>query len=361
LTFCIEPNFVERCLEEPTLLCSLDDIQWQDLFRILRYNDLVATLASTIAIYGVPIESDYAQKHLISARTYSNRQSQQVINEAHNLTSLLDEIKIYPTFLKGAAYSIAKDKNAQGRLMSDVDILVTKAYLPDIEMKLKEHGWHEKEVSDYDDNYYRKWSHELPPYYHHESGTTLDIHHTLIPPITGKRVPIEHILDSAEVHEGLYILPLEWRLLHCIIHFFYNEDYDKPFRDFWDIKCLIDLAFNEKKLENVLEIAKQYGFKSELVYCLLLLELKYERPYSRQLNGLLSINLKEKLFVRYVLSHCVVLRHRLTDTIQTKVCAFIMFIRGHLKKMPLKILIPHAGIKSYRGVVSLLLGKHHFD
>lgn len=361
MTFCIEPKFVERCLEEPELLYGLDDIQWQDLLRILRYNDLVATLASTIVCYGIPIESSYAEKHLIAAETYSTRQSQQVINEAYNLTSILDEIEIYPAFLKGAAYSIANDKNAQGRLMSDVDILVAKEHLPDIEIKLKEHGWHEKEVSDYDDNYYRKWSHELPPYYHHGSGTTLDIHHTLIPPITGKQVPIEHILGSAEARKGLYVLPLEWRLLHCIIHFFYNEDYDKPFRDFWDIKCLIDAAAKEEKLENVLMIAKQNGFKSELAYCLLLLQLKYERPYLSQLNGLLSLNFKEKVFVRYVLSHAVVLRHRLTDTIQNKICVFIMFVRGHIKKMPLKILLPHACIKLCRSVTGLLLGKHHFD
>ncbi|NDW21586.1 nucleotidyltransferase family protein [Alteromonas hispanica] len=361
MIFCISSKFAETCFVNPFSLRNLNDLQWQDLLRLLRYNDMIATLAAIVDECDVQINSSYAQKHLQAASTYARRQEQQVLHEAYLLNSDLNEINVAPIFLKGAAYALAKDKNAFGRLMSDIDILVNKSSLPYVEKQLKKCGWHEKEISNYDDRYYRQWSHELPPFYHQRTGATLDVHHTLIPPITGKQLPVSDIVKKAKYADDLGYLCIEWRLIHCIIHFFYNEDYDKPFRDFWDIKCLVDKACKEERIESACSIAKEHGFKDELAFSLYLLEIKYNKPYYSNLALTLNISSWQKLFVKNILIHVVVLRHNLIDSKITKVCSFIMVVRGHLKKMPLKILLPHTCVKLWRMIVGSLLGQHHFD
>jgi hypothetical protein len=322
---------------------------------------MLATFAAIVDERDIQINSSYAQKHLQSASIYAKRQAQQVLHEACLLNSDLNEINVAPIFLKGAAYVISNDKNAFGRLMSDIDILVNKSSLPSVEKQLKKCGWHEKKVSSYDDKYYRRWSHEIPPFYHQRTGATLDVHHTLIPPITGKQLPVSKIINKTEYFGELRCLCIEWKLIHCIIHFFYNEDYDKPFRDFWDIKCLVDIACKEERMESVCRIAEEHGFKDELTCSLYFLQIKYNKPYYSNLEMTLNISFCQKIFVRNILTPVVVLRHNLIDSKMTRVCSFIMVVRGHFKKMPIKILLPHACVKIWRGIVGTLLGRHHFD
>ncbi len=41
----------------------------------------------------------------------------------------------------------------------------------------------------YDDLYYRRWMHELPPLVHSERGQLVDVHHTILP-LTAGRSPM---------------------------------------------------------------------------------------------------------------------------------------------------------------------------
>ena len=247
----ITPQEIINLFESPQLALDLDDDKWQDILRVLRFNDMTATLANILSVNNIALRSHFALKHLDSSSIYAQRQAQQVRNESYSLKKLLSNAEVNPIFLKGAAYILASDENSHGRLMSDIDILVDKKCLHEVESILKSNGWREKRLDNYDEQYYRKWSHELPPFRHITSGTTLDIHHTLIPPITGKSIPIESVLaESARVDGVRQTLSLEWRLLHCIIHFFFNEDYEKPFRDLWDLKCLFCSLNDKEHLES---------------------------------------------------------------------------------------------------------------
>jgi hypothetical protein len=39
------------------------------------------------------------------------------------------------------------------------------------------------------------------------------------------------------------------------------------------------------------------------------------------------------------------------DPFSIELCCFIMMVRGHVKKMPMNILISHAAVKFYRGLI----------
>ena len=43
-------------------------------------------------------------------------------------------------------------------------------------------GWERVKAADgYDDAYYRRWMHELPPLIHRDRDRMIDVHHTILP------------------------------------------------------------------------------------------------------------------------------------------------------------------------------------
>ena len=362
----ITPQEIINLFESPRLALDLDDDKWQDILRVLRFNDMTATLANILSVNNIALRSHFALKHLDSSSIYAQRQALQVRNESYSLKKLLSNAEMNPIFLKGAAYILASDENSHGRLMSDIDVLVDKKRLHEVESILKSNGWREKRLDNYDEQYYRKWSHELPPFRHITSGTTLDVHHTLIPPITGKSIPIESVLaESARVDGVSQTLSLEWRLLHCIIHFFFNEDYEKPFRDLWDLKCLFCSLHDKEHLEKFLSFATALGFRTEAIYAVRLVELNFCSFKEKFGTNLDSNDTKlskiESIFFNLIVVNMAIPRHPKLDSFLTKFSSFVMMIRGHFKKMPLKILIPHISVKVYRGVIKTVYGRYHFE
>ena len=162
-----------------------------------------------------------------------------------------------------------------------------------------------------------------------------------------------------------FSLQLEWRLLHCTIHFFFNEDYDKPLRDIWDIKCLFLELEERGRFESFFKLAKEQGLRKEALYAVHSVVYCFGSVTSSLIDNLnktdFKLTLWEQLFFNTVIKHILLLRHSNVDSPLTKLAAFVMMSRGHIKKMPLKILLPHIATKAYRSVVKLILGRYHFD
>jgi hypothetical protein len=53
--------------------------------------------------------------------------------------------------------------------------------LPQAESALMLDGWATTHHDPYDQRYYRRWMHELPPFQHIHRLTTLDVHHGILP------------------------------------------------------------------------------------------------------------------------------------------------------------------------------------
>jgi len=101
-------------------------------------------------------------------------------------------------YLKGSAYHLAGFSEFSGRLMSDIDILVSEATLPKVEKALKETGWLSTHLNDYDQKFYRQWSQEIPPMRHLKRRTELDLHFNILPK-TLKESPTPSLLRSQAV------------------------------------------------------------------------------------------------------------------------------------------------------------------
>ena len=104
------------------------------------------------------------------------------------------------------------------------------------------HGWATSKTTAYDQRYYRRWMHELPPLRHISRQTMLDVHHAILP-ITARLKP-----DSAKLLAASRPIAGEPRLrvlapvdmvLHSATHLFCNEDVGNGLRDLVDLDSLL--------------------------------------------------------------------------------------------------------------------------
>src|SRR5262245_49091577 len=173
---------VERALLTSESLPQLSISQWDQLIQSSRRAGLLARIHALLAeralLDSIP---NQPRLHLESARIVADHEQRIMHWEIGHLRQVLKELKKPVVFLKGAAYLLAGLALAKGRISSDIDILVDQADLAEVEALLLKHGWEHIKIEDYDQYYYRAWSHELPPLRHRERHTTLDVHHTILP------------------------------------------------------------------------------------------------------------------------------------------------------------------------------------
>src|SRR5207253_1876025 len=137
-----------------------------------------------VALHGLGLLSQVPaapRAHLQAARTLAQAQADAVRREVAYIDRALATTGIPIILLKGAAYLIAGLPAARGRLFSDIDILVPHGALANVETTLLLHGWQTSKTNAYDQRYYRKWMHELPPLKHVSRQTLLDVHHAILP------------------------------------------------------------------------------------------------------------------------------------------------------------------------------------
>lgn len=228
-------------LREPKRAADLSLGAWSELIAVARRANLLGRLANGLLDAGMYPPAP-ARRHLDAARQLSARQRQSVIWEAHELSRALAPLGVPVVLLKGAAYTMGAHPVSEGRLYGDIDILVPREALGKAEMRLMVAGWTSSNTSDYDQRYYRRWMHELPPMMHLRRGTVLDVHHTILP-LTARDSPDpRQIFETAAPLAGLPCLhiPTEENLLiHSITHLLHEGELHNGLRDLFDIDGLI--------------------------------------------------------------------------------------------------------------------------
>ena len=238
-----ERSLVAWILADPARMKGLALSEWDLLLRQARCSDLVARLAALtrlhLAASDIPPE---VQVHLQAALTVQRAQALEVDREAGILESLLMPLGIPVVMLKGSAYLLSRGPASLGRTLTDIDFLVPRESLPEVESALLIHGWHTTHPDPYDQLYYRKWMHELPPLVHARRGTALDVHHAILPPTSRAQVDTRLILESAERvprHELLSVPCAADQVLHSVVHLMFNEDLRHGLRDLSDIHLML--------------------------------------------------------------------------------------------------------------------------
>ena len=358
----LSANTILSLLAKPEQCLQLSLSQWQQLIWVLREAKLLSALSAAVKRGGIEHKlPSYAYHHLQSAWVYAERQALQVRYECSQLQQLLSNAGITPLFLKGAAYTLAGTLNCKGRICNDLDVLVAKADLANAEALLQQHGWRTDKLSDYDERYYRQWSHEIPPMVHIHRGTVLDLHHNLYLPISGRAADMQQFFTLVQPADNaaLVLMPAAM-VLHSIIHLFTNEDTQSSLRDLWDLHLLISQFSQDAFWQQLTKLAQDTGFTTELRFCLAALQ-HYLASALDELTLQYGHQLADKSFwSTNVMLPALVPGHPYTCGWRNHLAKQMVYLRGHWIKMPARILCKHLTIKAFFAIRDQLFGKYQF-
>ena len=225
---------------------DLDEEGWSLFLAEARACGVMARVAKILDQDYPELLSSHAPSQVMMHIIAATRQSDSLANDVHRELSFLSvalaDVGTPAILLKGAAYCAAGLPAARGRIFSDIDLLVAPSFLPQAEAALMLGGWASGKQDDYDQRYYRDWSHEIPPMVHLQRGTTIDLHHSLAMPTCRIRIDSPRMIEEAVALSGSgnwYRLKDEDMVLHAASHLLLNSEFDRGLRDLWDIDLLM--------------------------------------------------------------------------------------------------------------------------
>lgn len=247
-------------LRNPATTRGLDAQGWAELLSMARAEQLAGTLAARLKFESVPPR---IAEILAEARVNATHQRRAALWEADCARRALAGYAGKVVLLKGTAYVAAGLVAGEGRSIGDLDILVVRGDLPQVEAALIVAGWEWVKPDPYDDAYYRDHMHELPPLIHKERDRMIDVHHTVLP-LTARRTPdaaamlTDAIPLPASGRGGLFILSPADMVCHCAAHLIADGDLAGGLRNLWDMHCLLsEFALADENFWSVLQARAQ--------------------------------------------------------------------------------------------------------
>ncbi|MGE5386964.1 MAG: nucleotidyltransferase family protein [Betaproteobacteria bacterium] len=236
-------DLVVRALVSPEALPEQSLQQWDLLIRQARRADLLPRIADLLDKLGrLPDVPAAPRAHLTAALVLAEAQRNSVLREISHVRHALGAIGQQALLLKGSAYLAAGLPAARGRIFTDIDILVPKTALPEVEAVLMQGGWATTHHHPYDQRYYREWMHELPPFQHIRRGTVLDVHHAILPETARLKPDSSKLISASQAlsdHPGVRVLSPPDMVLHSMAHLFFNEELSHGLRDLSDLDLLL--------------------------------------------------------------------------------------------------------------------------
>ena len=328
---------------------------WDAMIRQARGLNLLGRLAATLNDrQELPEVPERPRAHLVAARILADKHARDVRWEVECIRRSLAETGVPIVLLKGAAYCIADLPPARGRVFTDVDILVPKERLGDVERALLRDGWVFGKSVPYDQHYYRTWMHQLPPLVHFRRGTLVDVHHTIVPETARAAVAGRTLIEAAVALPGttdLYVLAPTDMVLHSAAHLFNEGEFGNGLRDLFDLDTLLTHFGRDPGFPAALaERARGLGLVRPLGYAL------------RHLRSVLGRAIDDPS-LRAVERSVEDLAGRLAGSFMARalrpprpdrpdlgalVAEFGLYVRGHALRMPLTLLVPHLLRKAFR-------------
>jgi hypothetical protein len=346
---------VVQAWREPQRLATFSLAEWELLLR----QATAARLASALyylAEEGALLEAIPARPraHLEWAHVQGERHAQGVRFEVREIRRALAGIGVPLILLKGAAYTMAQLPPARGRLFSDIDILVPKDRLDEVEAALMMHGWASHHLDAYDQRYYRHWMHELPPMEHVKRQSQIDVHHAILPE-TARVRPDPAALRGAAVaaagDAGLQVLAPADMVLHSAVHLFSDGEFDHGLRDLVDIHRLLQQFGADPAFWQALpERARELQLERPLFYALRHAAALLHTPVPPEVLAALRpaapnrllLALMDALFGRALLP-----RHTSCSDRLTAGALLLLYIRGNWLRMPPLMLARHLFHKAF--------------
>lgn len=329
---------VVRLLVDPGVALSVAPSAWPGIISAARAEALLGTIAARVlALPGA--ERLPVAAILQDARDAADHARRAAVWEARMAAAALDAANVRFVLLKGTAYAALDHPAAVGRQIGDLDILVAHRDLAATETALAAAGWEPLKQDAYDDAYYRQWMHELPPLIHRERDRMIDVHHTILPLTHRAKPDADAMLARAQrLDNGLWVLdPLD-RIVHCAAHLLADGDLTGGLRNLWDFHLLVETerALHEADLRAaLLARSSQHGLRATVERALRLRDTVFG-------SGAAEQTLTDRLFVARLLARDDWGRGRRPAT------RAAFYVRSHLLRMPLRLLIPHLWRKARR-------------
>jgi hypothetical protein len=350
----VSERALRALVEAPSAVAAWPETEWDRLVRDARRSNLLGRIAARLERAG---ELDRVaappRQHLRATLNVVRAQHDEMRREARLLANLLAPLGVPTLLLKGAAYVVGGHAAALGRLSADIDVLVPRPRLAEVEAALMLAGWVSTHHSAYDQRYYREWMHELPPMRHIARGTTLDVHHAIVP-LTARLRPDSGLLQAAAVPLGddprMSTLSPPDLVLHSATHLFQNEEFAHGLRDLSDLDLLLrDFGTDAAFWPLLLDRAEALGLQRPLHYGLRFARRLLGTPVPAAAAARAEAwapswpavmdALWQRAFTTAPADH----RPAFTGAART-----LLMVRGHWLKMPPAMLVRHLATKPFR-------------
>lgn len=352
-----------RSLLAPADTRQLSLLQWNTLLQSARRNGLMARLAARLDETGQLADAPAKARRQLRAASIAAESSQTAVRfEINRALRALDGLDVPVVLMKGSAYVLGSLPPARGRFVGDVDLMVPRERIDEVERRLLERGWAASELDDYDQRYYREWTHEIPPLQHPERDTPLDVHHTIVP-LTSRARPDAQALFAASVplaDARLRVLAPPDMVLHSGVHLF-NDEVGTPLRDLFDLHDLLcHFGARPGFWDELLARSRLHGLQRPLYYVLRYtsrhLGTPVPEPVVRAASasgpGLLLRPLMDWIFDRRFRP---VAERR--PTLAVTLANWAHYLRAHWLRMPPGLLVRHLSIKAARAVRERFAGE----
>jgi hypothetical protein len=324
-----------RALREPASIGGAD-CDWAGLISAARAEQLIGSLACRMEGQAVPprVAATFA-----AARADAAQGRVQALWEAEMARRALAPLGVPVVLMKGTAFHAAGLDASIGRSVGDLDIMVPKDSLEAVETALLNAGWeHVKDAAGYDDAYYRRWMHELPPLVHKSRDRMIDVHHTILP-LTARPRPDAGALLAASValENGLRILSPADIIVHAAAHLLADGDLAGGLRNLWDIDRLLREFDSPDFRAELRRRAALHQLDGPVRRALRLSRRLYGTPIDAD-----RARLGDRLFEARLLARNGWGQER------RKALRFAFYVRSHWLRMPPLMLARHLWIKATR-------------